>query len=323
MLDQVDKKLLNLLQADFPLVERPFQAVAGQLGLEEAEVLEKARRLKEEGVIRQISAFCDARKLGYKTILVALHIAQLHLEKAAAVISKHPGVSHNYSRNHYFNLWFTLALPGSSDLNKEVQTLVRRARADDILILPALKVFKLDTTFDLIGEGLPVSQPNPQPQIKDYQFSAQDRAIINQLQEELPLIERPFDGWATSLGIEVPALLTYIQQLQQRGVVRRFGASLAHTTIGLAANAMICWQVTIPQVEEAGKQLASFYWVSHCYERQASPEWPFNLYTMVHQPTAEACREAVARMSLETGINHYQMLFTVKEYKKTRVKYLV
>ena len=214
MLDQVDKKLLNLLQADFPLVERPFQAVAGRLGLEQAEVLERASRLKEEGVIRQISASCDAKKLGYKTTLVALHIAQPHLEKAAAVISKHPGVSHNYSRNHYFNLWFTLALPGSSDLNKVIQTLVRRARADDILILPALKVFKLDTTFDLTGEGLPGSQQSPQPQVKDYQLSAQDRPIINQLQEELPLIERPFDGWATSLGIEVSALLTNVQRLK-------------------------------------------------------------------------------------------------------------
>ena len=323
MLDQVDKKLLNLLQADFPLVERPFQAVAGRLGLEQAEVLERASRLKEEGGIRQISASCDAKKLGYKTTLVALHIAQPHLGKAAAVISKHPGVSHNYSRNHYFNLWFTLALPGSSDLNKVIQTLVRRARADDILILPALKVFKLDTTFDLTGEGLPGSQQSPQPQVKDYQLSAQDRPIINQLQEELPLIERPFDGWATSLGIEVSALLTNVQRLKQRGIVRRFGASLAHTAVGLAANAMTCWQVPIHQVEETGRRLASFQWVSHCYERQTGPEWPFNLYTMVHQPTAESCREAVARMSLETGINHYQILFTVKEYKKTRVKYLV
>jgi DNA-binding Lrp family transcriptional regulator len=323
MLAQIDRKLLNILQADFPLVEQPFQAAASRLGLEEAEVLERARKLKEEGVIRQISASCDASKLGYKTTLVALHITQPHLEKAAGVISKHPGVSHNYSRNHYFNLWFTLALPGSSDLDKEVQTLARRAKADDILILPALKVFKLDTTFDLTGDGLPGSQPSPQPRVKDHQLSTQDRAIINQLQEELPLIERPFNGWATSLGIEVPAMLTHIQQLQQRGVVRRFGASLAHTAIGLAANAMICWQVPVLRVEEAGRQLASFYWVSHCYERQASPEWPFNLYTMVHQPTAEACREAAARMSLETGVNHYQMLFTVKEYKKTRVKYLV
>jgi DNA-binding Lrp family transcriptional regulator len=232
-------------------------------------------------------------------------------------------VSHNYSRNYYFNLWFTFTLPGPSHLDKEVETLARRAKADDILILTALRVFKLDTTFDLTGEGLPSSQPRPQPQVKDYHVSTQDRAIINQIQEELPLIKRPFDDWATSLAIEVPVLLTHIQQLQQSGVVRRFGAGLAHTAIGLAANAMICWQAPILHIEETGKQLASFYWVSHCYERQASPEWPFNLYTMVHQPTAEACREAVARMSLETGVNRYQMLFTVKEYKKTRIKYLV
>ena len=323
MLDQIDRKLLNLLQADFPLVERPFLAIAEQLGLKETEVLERTRRLKEEGVIRQISAFCDARKLNYKTTLVAMHIPQPHLEKAAITISKHLGVSHNYGRNHYFNLWFTLALPGSSNLVKEVQTLARKAKAEDILILPALKVFKLNTTFDLTGEGLPGSQPTLQLQTDHYQLSALDRAIINQLQEELTLTERPFDGWATSLGIKVPALLIHLKRLQQDGVVRRFGASLAHNAVGLASNAMTCWQVPIDQIEEMGKRLASFQWVSHCYERLASLEWPFNLYTMVHQHTTEACREAVARMSLETGINRYQMLFTVKEYKKTKGKYIV
>jgi len=323
MLEQTDKKLLNILQADFPLAERPFQAIAEKMGLKETEVLERTMRLKEESVIRQISAFCDARKLGYKTTLVALHVPQTHLEKAAVAISKHPGVSHNYGRNHYFNLWFTLALPVSSNLVKEVQTLARQAKADEFLILPALRVFKLNTAFDLTGEGLPGSRQSPQPQVKDYQLSAQDRTIINQLQEELPLIERPFDGWATSLGIEVSALLIHLKRLQQDGAVHRFGASLAHTAVGLAANAMICWQVPTDQIEEIGRRLASFQWVSHCYERLASLEWPYNLYTMVHQNTAETCREAVARMSLETGINHYQILFTIKEYKKTRVKYLV
>jgi len=286
-------------------------------------VLGKAIRLKEEGIIRQISAFCDARKLNYKTTLVAMHIPQPRLEKAAASISRHPGVSHNYGRNHYYDLWFTLALPSSSNLVKEVQTLARQAKADDFLVIPTLKVFKLNTAFDLTGEGLPGSQAAPQPHTDHYQFSANDRPIINQIQEELPLIERPFDGWATSLGIDTPTLLAQLKRLQQDGVVRRFGAGLAHSAIGLASNAMTCWQVPTAQIEEIGKRLASFRWVSHCYERLASLEWPFNLYTMVHQNTAEACREAVARMSLETGINHYQMLFTVKEYKKTKGKYLV
>ena len=323
MLEQIDRRLLNLLQADFPLVERPFLAIAEQLGLNETEVLERTIRLKEEGIIRQISAFCDARKLNYKTTLVALHVPQIRLEKAAAAISDHPGVSHNYGRNHYYNLWFTLALPTSSNLVKEVQTLAQQAKADDILILPALRVFKLNTAFDLTGEGLPGSQSILQPQTDHYQLTAVERSIINQIQEELPLIERPFDDWATSLGIDTPILLAQLRRLQQDGVVRRFGTSLAHSAVGLASNAMTCWQVPADRIEEAGKRLASFKWVSHCYERLASLEWPFNLYTMVHQNTTEACREAVARMSLETGINHYQMLFTVKEYKKTRGKYLV
>jgi len=323
MIEQIDRKLLNLLQANFPLAERPFQVLAEQLGLTETEVLERATRMKTEGIIRHISAFCDARKLNYKTTLVALHVLQSYLDKAADAISKHPGVSHNYSRNHYYNLWFTLAMPHSSNLVKEVHSLMRQARSDDFLILPALKVFKLNTAFDLTGESLPDSRPLLSLQPGNYQLSVMDKAIVNQIQEELPLVERPFDGWAASLGLEVPALLTHLKQLKEDGVVRRFGAGLTHQAVGLTSNAMICWQVPAEQTEDMGRRLAAFHWVSHCYERLASTEWAFNLYTMIHQDTSEACRQAVAKMSLETGINHYLILFTLKEYKKTKGKYIV
>jgi DNA-binding Lrp family transcriptional regulator len=323
MLEQTEKKLLNILQMDFPLVERPFQAIAEQLETPESEVVQKTLDLKDRGIIRNISAFCDARKLGYKTTLIALHVPQRHLEKAAAVVSEHPGVSHNYGRNHYYNLWFTLALPYSFNLAKEVQVLAKNGKADDFLILPAIKVFKLNTSFDLLGKGMPELQLSSEIQQNNYQLTSLDRSIVDRIQEDLQIVERPFDIWADSLGIKVATLLDHVKLLQQKKIVRRFGASLSHTSVGLNSNVMVCWQVPDDRIDEIGKRMSSYSWVSHCYERLACTDWPFNLYTMVHHNTDEACRQVVARMSLETGINHFQMLFTVKEYKKTKATYAV
>src|SRR5947208_2596428 len=118
-IDPVDSQLLNLLQTQIPLVERPFAVLGQQAGISEAEALERVKRLRNPApparpIIRQISAIFDSKSLGYETTLVAAKIAEDKLDAAAAIINKHPGVSHNYRRNHAFNLWYTLAVPPDS-----------------------------------------------------------------------------------------------------------------------------------------------------------------------------------------------------------------
>ncbi|MBI3393138.1 MAG: Lrp/AsnC family transcriptional regulator, partial [Nitrospirae bacterium] len=159
-LDAVDRRLLNLLQADFPLVPEPFAAIGKDLGIAEADVLERIGRLKAEKIIRQISAIFDTRALGYASSLVAARIPAGRLEEAAAVINEHPGVSHNYRRNDAFNLWFTIAVPPDSRLGLErtVERLGELAGAESIRLLPTLRLFKIGVRLDMTGEGDPANQ---------------------------------------------------------------------------------------------------------------------------------------------------------------------
>ena len=152
-MDDLDRRLLNVIQADFPLVSRPFRALASALSLTESEVIDRVAQLKRQRIIRQISAIFDTRSLGYRSGLVAMRIHPERLDAAAAVVSSHPGVSHNYQRNHAFNLWFTLAVPPTSDFEWTVQHLHAIAGAESTRVLPTLRLFKIGMQLDMEGKA--------------------------------------------------------------------------------------------------------------------------------------------------------------------------
>jgi DNA-binding Lrp family transcriptional regulator len=128
---------------------------------------------------------------------------------------------------------------------------------------------------------------------------------------------------STKLGIDVKDLLVQCQLLKQRGVIRRFGAAINHRQAGFKANAMTCWIAPPDVVDVAGQKLASLREVSHCYERKTNPLWQYNLFAMIHGHSKEACQEIADKVSRETGLIDYVRLFSTKEFKKMRIKYLV
>jgi DNA-binding Lrp family transcriptional regulator len=148
-LDSLDRTLLQQMQAGVPLVPRPFAAVGEGVGLDEDAVISRVHRLSEAGVIRQIGAIFDTRSLGYSSTLVAFHTDDRDLEQAAARISAHPGVSHNYARLHHYNLWFTLTVGPKQELEDEIGCLAADTGVTDWLNLPAQRVFKIRTHFEL------------------------------------------------------------------------------------------------------------------------------------------------------------------------------
>ncbi len=117
--------------------------------------------------------------------------------------------------------------------------------------------------------------------------------------------------------------LAQCQSLKQRGIMRRFGAAVNHRKAGFKANAMTCWVAPPEKVDAAGRKLASLKEVSHCYERKTNPLWRYNLFAMIHGHTEKACQEIASKVSEETGLTDYAMLFSTREFKKTRTKYLV
>lgn len=326
VLEDLDRKLLNILQSEFPLAERPFAALGDRLGTSEADAMERVRRLREGKVIRQVSAIFDTRALGYASSLVAARFRPERLAEGAKVVSDHPGVSHNYERNHEFNLWYTVAVPPTSRLGLEgtVERLRLLSGAEAMRILPTLKLYKIGVKLDMTGEE-DAAGSDPGYSEKNRALAppvgATDIAVIRELQKDLRVAERPFDPYARTLRMTLPDLFAYLKKMQDLGQLRRFAAVLHHRKAGFHANAMGVWKVGEDEIDRMGERLAAFRAVSHCYRRPVYPDWPYPLFTMVHGRTVEECNEILASMSRASGLTEYRALYSTREYKKTRVPY--
>ncbi len=324
--DSIDRRLLNLVQAEFPLTREPYADLGLRLGIDGDEVTQRIEQLKAKGIIRQIGPVLDARRLGYQTTLVAMRVVESQLDKAERLIVEHPGVSHGYQRDHHFNLWFTLAVPPAADINTEVQQLTGPIEAEAVFALPAVKVFKIGAYFDVTGNGQRTTSIPRQPGrvLPDkVELSWTDRWVINELQQDLALVPIPFATLAARSGMDEDYFLAQCRSLLQRGIIRRFGAAVNHRKAGFKANAMTCWVAPPDTVDAAGRELASLPEVSHCYERKTNPLWQYNLFAMVHSDTREACQDLVNKISRRIGLTDCILLFSTRELKKTRVKYVV
>jgi len=329
-LDDLDRLLLNRLQEDFPLVAEPYAALGEALGTSAEDVLARIARLRSARIIRQISAIFDTRALGYHSTLVALQLPPEHLEAAAALVSAHPGVSHNYARKHQYNLWFTLAVPPWQDVEEAVARLGERAGALVTRVLPTLRLFKIGVRLDVAGER----EPEAQEQGRVYAaadvargqaapLTARDIAFIRELQRDLPHTRRPFDGYAQALGCPLEGLFAWCAAMTACGKMRRFSAVLRHQNAGFVSNAMGVWRVPPERVDEVGPAMAAFASVSHCYERPTYPDFPYNVYTMVHGRSPEECLRTLEAIAARTGVAERQYLWSSREFKKERVQYFL
>jgi len=325
-LDNIDRQLVNLTQVDFPLTREPYKDLGLRLDISEDQVLRRIEQLRVKGIIRQISPVFDARALGYQTTLVAIRVPEGQMDKAERLINQHPRVSHGYERAHQFNIWFTLAFPNTSDAETEVRRLTSPMGAEAVLTLPAVKVFKIGAYFDMDGDTQStagtVAQPNSTLSQKA-ELSQTDKLIINAVQQDLPLVSEPFGAIAAQLNMDVEILAAECRSLQQRGIMRRFGAAVNHNMAGFKANAMACWIASPSEVDIIGQKLSSLREVSHCYERKPNSLWPYNLFAVIHGRQRKTCQEIAAGVSRETGMTDYVLLFSTKEFKKIRVRYEV
>lgn len=148
-----------------------------------------------------------------------------------------------------------------------------------------------------------------------------DKEIILRLQEDLPICNRPYLEIARDLNIDEELLINKIRYYLKTGVIRRFGGALKHRELGYAANAMIVWQVENERASEVGNLISQFPEVSHCYQRPIYPQWPYNIFSMVHGKNISNCEEIALRISTAINISNYQLLFSSRELKKTSMKY--
>jgi len=325
-MDKMDKEILNEIQWTFPLVTRPYSDIARKFQISDEELMQRMRTLKEAGIVRQLSAIFDTRRLGYKSALVAMAIDADKLDTIANQVNKHPGVSHNYERNHEYNLWFTLAVPPGSDLKSEIDKFSKLQGINKVRMLPTIKLFKIGVKLEMVDEKKAEVKPvEEKKKIREVKFVAteEDKKYIRELQKDLEITERPFLKAAQNLGITEEQLLEKAKYYEEIGVMRRFAAILRHREAGFLANGMIVWKVPEERIEQVGAQLGAFPQVSHCYQRPVYPDWPYNVFSMVHCKSNEDAQNIAREIQDQIDVHDYKILFSSREFKKTRVEYFV
>jgi len=323
-----EHRLLTELQFSFPVCPSPWRVLGERVGLDEADVLSLVRDLRgERDVIRRISGVFEGRKLGYSSALVAGKVCPERIAGSAAVIATHPGVSHNYERDGEFNLWYTIAVPRETSLEATVDRLGDLAALEKQRILPELVRYKigvkLDTGRPNPGEREEIGDPVRPSDEPAPDFSETDRASVRALQEDLPLEPRPFAVLADRAGIGEDDFLEWIERFREDRRLRRIAAIVRHRNVGYVANAMGVWRVPDDRADDIGRVMASFRRVSHCYRRPHFPDWPYQLYTMIHGLSQEDCEKVAALISKASGVREYRLLYSGREFKKTRVRYFV
>ncbi len=325
-LDELDRRLLNLMQGSFPLEPRPYAAVAREAGIPEEQVLERVRRLLQERIIRQVTPIYDTRALGYSSLLVAAKVDPEHPWRAAKIVNSHPGVSHNYLRNHDFNMWFTLATEPDSPLGLEgtLEVLQRLTGAESIRQLPTLKLFKIRMDLEMEGDTKALASegvPQQEAVLESVAYDERDIAVIRATQGDMPVIGEPYAPAAQRLGMDVGTLLEHMAGMRERGLLRRVAAILFHRRAGFSANGMGVWKVPPERIMELGPRMASYRGISHCYQRPTYEDWPYSVFTMAHGRSKEECDAILTAIAEQTGIGERATLYSSTEFKKIRLLY--
>jgi siroheme decarboxylase len=325
-LDEVDKRVMNLMQGRFPLERRPYARVAELAEVGESDVLGRVQRLIDERIIRQVTPIFDTRALGYSSMLVAAKVDPEHPHRPAQIINSHPGVSHNYLRDHEFNLWFTIATEPDSKLGLEgtLAVLQRLTGAESIRQLPTLTLFKINMDLEMVGDTDTLASAAvaaPPRELDPVELDELDIAVIRELQGDMPVVPEPYQPTADALGLPVEQLLEHLEGMRERGALRRVAAILFHRRAGFSANGMGVWKVPEERIDEIGPQMAAYRGISHCYRRPTYPDWPYSVFTMAHGRSKEECDAVLDRIAEETGIQERAVLYSSTEFKKIRLLY--
>lgn len=320
-MEDADFSLLNNYQHGFPLVSRPYRAIAADLGLKEPEVLERLARLCDLGAVRRIGAVFTPGAIGVGC-LAAMAVPSRLLADVVCMVNAHEAVNHNYEREHSLNLWFVATAADDRTLNR-VFTDIETRSGLAVMRFPLVEPYHIDLGFDLhtgLSEGGSIHRNHPAPiQIDDNEWR-----MISALETGLPLSPSPFALLARLAGVGEGTLLRRLAEWLKHGDVRRFGVIVGHRVLGYRANAMAVWDVPDRQVGAVGRALATEPGINLCYRRQrVTSQWPFNLYCMIHGRSRDGVNQQLAQISDRLSLTRFphDVLFTRQCFKQTGARY--
>ncbi|MGA2173077.1 MAG: hypothetical protein ABSG82_08755 [Sedimentisphaerales bacterium] len=317
-LSAFEKRLCNALQNGLPISERPYAEIGRLLGCKEEVVLRQTRKLVARRVIRRIGAVVNWRAAGKASTLVAACVPEGKLKKVIAAVNGLDGVSHNYIRKHYYNLWFTIRAESNKQLEAILGDLSRRFRIA-FHSLPVKRVFKLDVRFDAESGGRRLLAARLRLRRGRQKLDEVNERILGGLQKGLEVAARPYDFLCEG-ELKIDEVLARIDKMIDRWVIYRVGAVVNHHKLGFVANAMFVCGAKPARLVEIGKALASLQNVSHCYERkpirQAHGEpfegWPYRIFAMMHGKSGVEIRRVIDKFVEAEGIKEWDVLSTVR-----------
>jgi DNA-binding Lrp family transcriptional regulator len=286
-------------QRGFPLAPAPFAAIGRPDEISEREVLSLLSALRARGVLARIGVTVRPNTAGAST-LAAIAVPEARLEEVAALVSAEPAVNHNYEREHALNLWFVATAATRPEVTETLDR-IGCASGLEVLDLPLERAYHIDLGFplDAPGAGKSAARRAPAaPSVDD-----DDRRLLAALEGGLPLLSRPYLDLARRLGWSEARVLSQLSRLIEEGIVSRFGCILRHRAIGFTANAMAVWDVPDDEVDAIAERLAARDGITLCYRRtRRPPQWPYNLFAMVHGRERRGVLSTLTEAELAVGL---------------------
>lgn len=305
--------LANGWQRRFPLQREPFAAVAKELRCSAEQVVNTLKGLMDDGVVSRVGGVFTAHA-GGAGLLAAMAVPPQRLASVAAIVDQHPGVNHNYEREHAVNLWFVLHGASPAEVEASLEQL-EACTGLAALRLPMQRAYRIDLGFDL--QGRVAGEPGEQQPIEPPPVAQADRPLAALAEAGLPLLAQPYDQWATRLGCSTAQVLSTLARWQREGTLRRFGVVVRHHELGFVCNAMCVFDVPDDRVDAAGAELARVSGVTLAYRRARAPCWPYNLYAMVHGRDRDAVAQVLDELRARCGL---QALPQAVLYSRRRFK---
>ena len=321
-LDLLDRRLLNEFQRDFPLVERPFEAIGRQLGIAEPEVLARYARLLDDGAISRVGVVFAPNAVGAST-LAAMAVPPARVEEVAAIVNTQPETNHNYEREHRLNLWFVLTAPTRLGLDAAIARIERAAHLP-VLALPLLEEYHIDLGFDLDAGSGAQKPRSAAPVSGEAYLTVQDRRILAAVQSGLPLEPRPWAAVARHAGCSEADVLGTLEGWLDGGVARRIGVVVKHRSLGYVANAMVVWDVADAALPRVAQALAAHPEVTLCYRRPRHGKgWPYNLFCMFHGRDRDAVLATLAALRQRPDFSDIpcEVLFSTRCFRQRGARY--
>lgn len=323
-LGELERNFINRYQGGFPLIDRPFAAVAQDLGTQEAHLISLIQGLLARGLLTRLGPLFDAERLGGCFTLAAMQVPEADFERIAAQVAALPEVAHNYRRDHALNMWFVLATPSEASLQRTLDHL-QRLTGLEVLDFPKLAEYHLGFWLWLGEDGslamrrwtrVPTANPTP--------LDTLDQALVTATQEGLPLVARPYAEIAERLDQSPLTVLNRLKGLLAQGAIRRIGAVPHHYRLGLRGNGMTVWDIDDEALDRLGSEVGALEGVSHCYRRpRRLPLWPYNLFAMLHGRDRAQVLAAAERVRtlLAGACRGHEVLFSSAVLKKTGLRF--